>query len=164
MEMTKLKKQFTTLILKYKYVILIAMIGIVLMLLPSSNDVPKNTEQNQKIISEQSSIQEELENILSQIEGAGEVRVMLTERTGRETIYQTNNNISDSSGKIDTVVVTDSSRNESGLVKQINPPQYFGAIVLCHGADNPSVKFAVADAVSKITGLGLDKIAVLKMK
>lgn len=164
MEMTKLKKQFTTLIQKYKYVILIAMIGIVLMLLPSSNDAPKNSEQNQKIISEQSSIQEELENILSQIEGAGEVRVMLTERTGRETIYQTNDNISDSSGKIDTVVVTDSSRNESGLVKQINPPQYSGAIVLCHGADNPSVKFAVADAVSKITGLGLDKIAVLKMK
>ncbi len=149
---------------KYKYVILVAMIGIVLMLMPTTKN-PQQTETKMNVTA-QGSIQQELENILSQIDGAGTVRVLLKERTGAETIYQTNEDISDggSGSKIETVIVTDANRNESGLVIQVNPPQYTGAIVLCQGAENSSVKYAVADAVSKVTGLGLDKIAVLKMK
>jgi hypothetical protein len=39
-----------------------------------------------------------------------------------------------------------------------------GAIVVCQGADSPSVKLAITQAVAKITGLGTDEICVLKMK
>jgi stage III sporulation protein AG len=73
---------------------------------------------------------------------------------------QTNENGDDS----DTVIITDSSRNESGLIRQVNPPVYLGAIVLCQGGDRPSVRLAIVDAVSKVTGLGADRISVLKMK
>lgn len=168
MEMKKLKKQISSLVQKYKFVFLIILIGIVLMLLPSSNSGNKNETKQQEIVPIQSSTQDELENILSQIHGAGTVRVMLKELTGEEIIYQTNEDsvVSETGStiKIETVTVTDSDRNEKGLIRQVNPPKYTGAIVLCQGADNPAVKLAVADAVSKITGLGLDKIAVLKMK
>ena len=168
MEMKKLKKQISSLVQKYKFVFLIILIGIVLMLLPSSNSGNKNETKQQEIVPIQSSTQDELENILSQIHGAGTVRVMLKELTGEEIIYQTNEDsvVSETGStiKIEPVNVTDSDRNEKGLIRQVNPPKYTGAIVLCQGADNPAVKLAVADAVSKITGLGLDKIAVLKMK
>jgi stage III sporulation protein AG len=39
-----------------------------------------------------------------------------------------------------------------------------GAIVLCQGADVPSVRLAIVDAVSKVTGLVANQISVLKMK
>ncbi len=162
--MELIKKQIPLFIQKYKFVILIALIGIVLMLLPSSDKTIAPSTEKEKNILQLSSMQDELENILSQIDGAGTVRVLLKERTGTETIYQTNEDTSDSSSKVETVLITDSDRNETGLIKQINPPQYIGVIVLCQGAENPTVKLAVADAVSKVTGLGLDKIAVLKMK
>ncbi len=166
MEMKKIKKQATVVVQKYKYVILVILIGIALMLVPSSGNRKKTALQNEQIPITQGSIQEELENILSQIAGAGSVRVMLKEKNGQETIYQTNEDLSDNraNNRIETVIITDSNRNECGLIKQINPPAYVGAIILCQGAENPSVKYAVADAVSKITGLGLDKIAVFKMK
>jgi stage III sporulation protein AG len=86
--------------------------------------------------------------------------VLLTPASGKETLYQTNENGDDS----DTVIITDSSRNESGLIRQVNPPVYLGAIVLCQGGDRPSVRLAIVDAVSKVTGLGADRISVLKMK
>ena len=53
---------------------------------------------------------------------------------------------------------------ESGLIRQINPPAYLGAIVVCQGADNNTVRLAIVEAVSRATGLGADKISVLKMR
>lgn len=39
-----------------------------------------------------------------------------------------------------------------------------GAVVLCSGADNSAVRLCVTNAVSAYTGLGSDKITVIKMK
>ena len=93
---------------------------------------------------------------------------MLTVSTGEQTLYQTNNDYStDANGsqeKTDTVTVTDSQRNETGLIRQVNPPIYLGAVIVCEGADNPAVRLSITEAVSRITGLGTDKISVLKMK
>lgn len=154
---------------KYKYAVLVVLIGITLMLIPtrSKTDTASNEEPKTTVTAE-CLVQEELEKILSYIQGAGSVKVMLKEATGVETVYQTNQDISvsenSSTTKIQVITVTDSNRNEVGLIKQINPSKYQGAIILCQGADDPVVKLAVTDAVSKITGLGADKIAVLKMK
>lgn len=39
-----------------------------------------------------------------------------------------------------------------------------GAVVLCTGADDAAVRLSVTNAVSAYTGLGSDKIRVIKMK
>ena len=152
---------------KYKYVILVLAVGIGLMLLPSGKrDTPETviTETQKSILP----VEERLAQILRQVKGAGEVQVMLTEATGGEIIYQTDGNTSDneasSSSRQDTVTVTDSQRNEQGLVRQKNPPKYLGVIVVCQGGDNATVRLAIIDAISKVTGVGADKISVLKMK
>ncbi len=169
MDVKKLQSSVKDLFRKYKYAALIIMIGIVLMLIPSQKTKPAETsaaKSSQEL--EEKSIQEELENLLSKIEGAGSVKVMLKESSGSETVYQTNEDISVSDNstttKVQIITITDADRNEIGLIKQINPPKYQGAVILCQGANDPKVKLAVTDAVSKITGLGADKIAVLKMK
>jgi len=41
---------------------------------------------------------------------------------------------------------------------------YRGAVVVCQGGDNASVRLAVVEAVSNATGLTSDRITVLKMK
>ena len=169
MDIKKLQTSVGDFFQKYKYAALIVLIGIALMLIPTQKT--KTAEKSDAIISneyEEERIQEELETILSHIEGAGTVKVMLKELSGSETIYQTNEDVSTSDAstttKVQIITITDAERNETGLVKQINPPKYQGAVILCQGADDPKVKLAVTDAVSKITGLGADKIAVLKMK
>ena len=49
-------------------------------------------------------------------------------------------------------------------MRQVNPPTYLGAIIICEGADDANIRLAVVDAVSKVTGLGANRISVLKMK
>lgn len=169
MDLKSVKNKAADLFGKYKYVALILLIGIALMLLPSTskkNTEIKTTATVNKTLDK--NIDDDLEEILSKISGAGKVEVLLTVSKGEETVYQTNENISESSdsvnSNIDTVIITDSNRNEQGIVTRIDPAEYLGAVVLCQGADSPSVRLAIIEAVSKITGLGADSICVLKMK
>ena len=150
------KQRINALFGKYKYPILVVLVGMALLLLPGREaEEPAVPAQ---IVTEES-LEQRLENLLTQIEGAGAVRVLLTEDTGREILWQTDIN----SDREDTVIVEDSDRNETGLVRRTRSPSYRGAVILCQGADVPSVKLAIVEAVRCVTGLGADRISVQKM-
>jgi stage III sporulation protein AG len=154
---------------KYRYAVLVLVIGLALLLLPGKGTKADLIVEEIKAPSNEQTIEmEALAEILQSIQGAGKVKVLLSIGAGIETVYQTDTDTSagndSGSTRIETVVITDAQRNESGLISQINPPKYLGAIVVCQGADSPAVKFAITQAVSKITGLGADAICVLKMK
>lgn len=149
---------------KYQWPCLILFVGILLLLIPNgSSKKPEQEgiiEKGDNILS----VEETLSEILSMVQGAGKVRVMLTVSSGEETLYQNNCSISENGNeKQDTVIMTDSERNEKGLVRKIIPPEYLGAIIVCQGADDPTVRLNLIEAVSNVTGLRSDKISILKM-
>ena len=160
-------QRITEQVKKYKYVFIIVMAGIVLMLLPSGTKEDEVKTQTVIQAAEQD-MEARLKEVLSQIKGAGKVSVMLTEAAGAETIYKTDEHISSggdtSSSQKDTVTVTDKDRTQSGLVTQIIPPRYQGAVVVCQGADDPLVRLAISEAVASLTGLRTDKITIVRMK
>ena len=166
MEIGKIGEKYRKILSKYKYVIVVLLVGVALMLLPkwSSNEVKQTPVETQQ---EDISVEKALSDILSQMSGAGKVQVMLNIGQGATTVYQMDDDITkDDAGytsRTQTVTVTDSDRNQSGLIKQVNPPVYLGALVLCQGADDPVVKLSIVEAVSKITGLNANHICVLKM-
>ena len=160
MDMSALRMKISDWISKYKYVLLIAMAGIVLMLIPAGKEAVQEEQAVASGIS-QRSVQEVLTQILANIKGAGKVQVMLTERAGQSTLYQMDQT---SENRQDTVIITDADRAQNGLVQQVVPPTYRGAIILCQGADSASVRLSIMDAVSKVTGLDASEISVLKMK
>lgn len=166
--MEQIKKRILLWLDKYKYIALIVCLGIVLMLWPSNKENKVSTDVNTATLSQNESLELRIENIIRYIRGVGEVKVLLTVSQGEEIHFQQNEDIQISnenkSTRNDTVITSDNQRNESGLIKQINPPRYMGAVVVCNGADDPIVKLAIIDAVSKVTGLGADRISVLKMK
>ena len=165
MEATAPKQRINALLGKYKYPILVALVGLGLMLLPSEQEPTEPTEPPRAV---ECSLEEKLEALLGRIEGAGQVSVLLTEKEGSQTLYQTDSQTdADDSGSRrtdDTVLIEDENRTESGLVRQTLGPVYRGAVVLCQGADDPTVKLAVVEAVRCVTGLGADQISVQKMK
>ena len=167
MDWVGLQKKITDAVKRYRYAIVILLLGLALMLLPGRDQ--QRQSQPTTIVQQQTEpkVSDTLGQILSQIQGAGKVEVMLTVASGEKTVYQTNEDISggDSvSTRIETVIVTGTDRSQSGLIQQVNPPQYLGAIVVCQGADRPAVRLAIVEAVSNATGLGADRISVLKMK
>ena len=160
------QKKLSTIFERYKYVLLVVVLGLVLMLWPSgkeTNPVIQTTPQSDQMIS----ISEELSAILGQIRGVGRVRVMITEQSGSETHYQTDVSGTENADSISNdsrTVLISSSGSETGLIKSVTAPVYQGAIVVCQGADDPAIRLAVSQAVSSVTGISTDRISVLKMK
>lgn len=169
MDFIGLKKRISEWITKYKYAWIVLLVGIVFMMIPgkTGENAVKNEKEPVKMQTEEST-EEKLEEILCRVKGAGRVDVLLTVSQGERTIYQTDSSYAQGETTTDTrtqtVLITDSQRNETGLVHQKNPPIYQGAIILTQGADDPVVKLAIVDAVSNVTGLGTDRISVLKMQ
>ena len=164
MSITRKMKDLTG---KYKYVLLVLLLGIFLMSLPEADkeSIQADVSDPEPVATSKA---KELEDILSQISGVGKVSVMLTEAAGSETIYQTDEDRAQSSDsesvRADTVIVSGSDRTEKGLVRTVVPPVYLGAIVVCQGGDSPAVRLSIVEAVSNVTGIGTDRITVLKMK
>lgn len=153
-----------TVIKKYRYVALVLMIGLVLMLIPANNITQNKSVKEDTSTKHTASLDQALAAALAQVEGAGKVSVLLTTAAGEETVYQTDANTSESGSSYTTVTITDAERNQTGLIKQVIPPTYLGALVICEGADDPEVRLCIVSAVSRVTGLGTNQISVLKMK
>lgn len=162
MEPIVLKQRSMEWLKRNRCVVLVLLAGIVLMLLPTGGSGQESpvTPATQPSVA----LQEELESLLSHLEGAGKVRVLLTQAQGERTLYQTDTDVGSSSTRQDTVLITGEDRSQSGLVQQVEPPVYRGAVVLCQGAGKASVRLAVVEAVSRATGLPSSSISVLKMK
>ena len=154
------KQQFITFVKKYQYVLLVVLVGVVLMLIPQRPRESQTVTQTEEVV--EADLQMQLAAILGQISGVGKVEVLLTEAAGADTVYQVDTRQNQSNA--DTVIITDRNREETGLVKQIFPPVYRGAVVVCQGADSAGVRLNVVDAVKSVTGLSSDCITVLKMK
>lgn len=167
MDLRESGAKLSVMVKKYRYVAVIILAGVLLMLLPMGT-AEKKTVSSIKAEQVIPNMEERLAQILSKIEGAGRVSVMLTLSAGEEVIYQTDRKDAVSEGnsttQSDTVIVTDGNRLENGLIIQVIPEKYQGAVIVCQGADKAAVRLAICEAVSKVTGLGTDKISVIKMK
>ena len=161
MDRWKLSERTMEFIRKYRYVLLVLLLGLILMCLPDGKKA-----SDDPVLSAEDDIGEtmemRLEIILSQIRGAGKVKVLLTEARGQRTVYQTDPGSDGTSA--DTVLVSGSERAQQGLVSQVVAPVFQGAVVVCQGGDDPAVRLAIVEAVCDVTGLGADRVTVLKMK
>lgn len=147
---------------QYKYVLVVIGAGLALMLMPAGKKA--ETEHPTPEPKSSMAIQESLEDILGRIQGVGEVRVLLTQKQGEQTVYVYDQSRSGDSVRSDAVIITDADRSQGGMIAQVIPPVYLGAIVVCQGGADPTVRLAVVEAVCDATGLSADKISVWKMK
>lgn len=128
---------------------------------------------------EDNELENKLENILSNLAGAGKVKVLLTYTQSSEVVVLYNENVNesvtqetDSSGGVRTIEAKDNSKevvfkNENGeevpITKKVVMPQIQGAIVLAEGAGNAEIKNNIILAVEAVTGLSSHKIQVFQL-
>lgn len=157
---------------KYKYAVLILLLGIALMLLPfgKKEEAPEAEVQEDTLTDEAyaQALEQRLEDMLCQVSGAGQVRVMLTLQTGSRTEYQTDTQISDSETQSQeerkTVILSEGSAYDKAAVSAVQYPRFQGALILCQGADQSTVRLSLVNAVAALTGLSSGQITVIKMK
>lgn len=162
---------------RYKYVGLVLLAGLLLLLWPSggkettvdAQPTPASVGSTEEDFSV-AALEEKLAQTLSKIQGAGDVSVMLTVQGGsRRVLAQDSKETRESDGSFErqseTVVVSAGTGNGEGpvLLQQLYP-RFQGAVVVCEGGGNASVRLKLMEAVSALTGLGTDKIAICKGK
>ncbi len=149
-----------------KIIMIFLAVGVILMVFPTNREetaVPTMAPQVE--VNTTDMLETRMAEILSCVSGAGEVRVMLTVRDGGETEFQTNTEEYRSGEQWETKTETVFGRDSSSpVIRKKTEPAFLGAVVLCQGAENDRVRYDITNAVCRLTGLGSDKIAVLKMK
>ena len=158
---------------KYKYAILVAVLGVGILLwgrvAPEEGKEPEPLPA-ERLAAGTLSLQTQLEEILKTVAGVGEVRVLLTldsdgeQQLAQDTKLEYRGETAapeDYSRNSETVLVDGDSGEEPVVVRQVYP-MYRGALVVCQGGDRAEVQLAVIQAVSVLTGLSSDRIAVVK--
>lgn len=124
-------------------------------------------------------LEEKLENILSKIEGVGNVNVCINYSESSEVVamYNENSKVStteetDTSGGLRKIQQTDSQKDivykedngeKTPITKKVVQPKIEGAIITAKGASNANTKANIIQAVEAVTGLATHKIQVFEM-
>ncbi len=178
----KLPAKLPAFLERYKYPILIVLLGVILMLWPSHEKQEEPQRSFDPVQTEPAAqdngmeycrrTEQELEAALSQIHGAGRVRVMLTLKSGPAASYQTDKTRTETeegersslSSEEKTVMVDrGSAYNEPAVVSTVYPV-FQGALIVAEGGADETVRYQLCAAVSALLGLGTDQITVVKMK
>ena len=115
-------------------------------------------------------LESELENLLSSLEGAGEVKVMITLENGAESKYatQTQQKTENANGreefKEEYVIVKKGASNEECIVISVSEPRVRGVAVAAQGADSPEVNKAITETVCAVFDISSADVSVEKMK
>ena len=164
---------------KYQYVALVAAVGVILMLLPAGGTEEPAVQEPQagEGTFDLEEFEGKLEEVLSQVEGAGEVQVMVTLKDGGEKVLQENTSRTekqveetDSSGGVrsqtensyDSDTLLSGGSGGTPYVIQERVPEVEGVLVLADGADSATVKAQIAEAVQALFPVEAHKIRVLK--
>lgn len=139
-----------------------------------SNKKLASTEEEK--LTQTDTLEMKLEHILSNIDGVGNVDVLITYNETEEIVPIYNKtdkksvtNETDSAGGVRVTEETDAQQevvyqNDEIIVQKTISPKIEGAIITATGANNANVKANIISAVEAATGLATHKIQVFEKK
>ena len=170
-------------------ILLIAIAGVILLVTNVSEwraraapDATTET-QNTAAVSENEAYIESLENklvhILENVDGVGQVEVMITLQASRESVLNkddteeletetetsdgTQNERQSSRSENETVLSDENGESAPYVIKELEP-EIAGVVIACEGADNNTVAASVTEAAQVLFGISVNRIKVLKME
>ena len=173
---------------KLKIIVLLGILGMALILLSQFADADRGGQRqnqpqimgnadlvNQEYIAQ---LEERLQNLISEIDGVGRNRVMITLESGVEYVYaQEHRRNTDTThagnGEIPVggrtqesveqrfiLVDTEFGRREALVLTRI-PPRVQGVIIVCEGANNPVVEQKLISVVTTALGIPSTRVSVV---
>lgn len=108
-------------------------------------------------------LEQKLQQMICQIEGAGETAVMITLEGSRETIYAQSEKSGEGSSHESSPVLRKASSGEEALVEMTWEPEIRGVAVVCQGGADITVAARVTELVSVVLGVPSHRISIAKM-
>ena len=139
----------------------------------STTSNQESGEATQKMYEEY--VEKRLEDTLSDVEGAGKVKVMVSLKNSSEKILAKDTDYSDeevngnndensnSTQKTETHIFYDTANGNTPYVVMENMPVIEGVIIVCEGGDNKELVSEITNAVYGLLNVPVHKIKVMKM-
>lgn len=200
LENFKVSKDKTKNILKKENMIVIILIGVLLLVIAipvnpkktKTEDIKQQPEDINQSFTDSSveentdqsyveNLESRVEDILSSMEGVGNVKVMITLQSSQETIVEkdmptSRSNISETDGsggnrntnEMDSQETTVYTTNQNGdkipYVIKTKEPEIEGVTVVAQGGDNAVVQKNISEVIQALFHIELHKIKVVKMR
>ncbi len=158
-----------------KVLFIIFIVGIVLLMIPggSDNKEEKTLKENtDDFIMYQDNLQKDLEKIISNIKGVGNVDVMVTFYDSGNTYFAKDESESTTKSESETakskdithVLKSDEQSTEAPLITKKTYPAISGVLICAKGAQNPQIKNNIIKAAQALLGVKSHRIEVLERK
>lgn len=174
-----MKEKIKNFIKNEKKLFLIVVLGVAGVLMIALSEVLPN--KNQEKVKEEATTfsyanyeketEQRLSDIISEIDGAGRVKVMLTLKSSEKYEFAKNSQTDEKSSeensqknKNDEYVILNGTNGDECVTIKSEYPSVQGVVVVCDGGDSQVVKSNITQAVSSAVGISTNNITVLKMK
>lgn len=131
---------------------------------PQTEAVTEQEEPAASTVSDyEADLEQRLEALICQVDGAGAARVMVTLSTSEYIVYATDSETHADGSSRQEHLLLDEAAAEPALVETTRTPEIQGVAVLCTGAESPDVQAKVTQIVQVLTGIGANRITVERM-
>jgi len=163
---------------KKDQLLILVLVGLLLAVIAIPSEQKEKEEEKGKLVKEtaaeeeklveaidyESQMEQRLEEILSQVEGVGKVRVMLTFEGSGQKIVEKDRSYSEDSSQEETVFEELGSNERSPYITSETNPQVEGILVIAQGGGNSRVKQEILEAAQALFGIEPHKIKIMKME
>lgn len=152
-----------------KIFIVAAVLGVILILLSEVNVSATKAEESVQTgdyAQYVSTLNDELTNVISSIDGVGECRVMITLKNTKESVYAENSETSNSdssNSENNEYVIYNSENGDSPILLKEEMPQVAGVAVVCSGGDSEAVREKIIDCVCALFNIPSSRVSVAKL-
>ena len=151
-------------------IVAIGIFGMLLVMLSESGDNQSNDnlqENSQVHLYTETELALDIEKFISNIEGAGKSKVIVTYECYEETVYiydtDERTRADGDTDKSSEYIIIDTGDSEDGLKAKILAPKIRGVAVVCQGGNNPTTKEMIVTAISALLNISTNKISVAPM-
>ena len=130
---------------------------------PVTGNTPSETTAEVSAAEYEQELEQRLEALIRDVDGAGEARVMVTLAASEYTVYATDSETRTDGSVRQEHLLLDEDAADPALVETTRMPEIQGVAVLCSGADGPDVQAKVTQIVQVLTGIGANRITVERM-
>lgn len=149
---------------KALFIVALAIAGMLLILFSDDSKDIKELSVSETSSEFTENYEEELQKLISKIEGAGRVSVMITYESGEESVFASDKEESFRNGeqkiKNDYIIV-DGENGETGLKIKSIYPEIKGVAVVCSGASDPVIKERIVSVVSALFDISTKNISIV---
>jgi len=146
-----------------KLISIIILILIVLLFVFFSNQKTDNSENLDAVTMYVERTEKELSSILSKVEGAGEVSVLISVESGMETVLAKKTTVKENNGVIESEETPLVVNGKTVTIKE-NYPKIIGVLIVAEGANSLDVKLKLQSATLSFLNISINQIEILTSK